>query len=136
MPFLAVSVAAKPNPVLSATIARELSQLTDAHLHKDPAVMAIAISYVDPEHWFAGGRSLAGADTKGFWLDIKVTDATNTKSEMADYIAAVFAMMARVLGAVHEHSYILVHAVPAAAYGFGGKTQELRFIAGRLETAA
>ncbi|TIU15018.1 MAG: 4-oxalocrotonate tautomerase, partial [Mesorhizobium sp.] len=26
-----------------------------------------------------------------------------------------------------------VHEVPAAAYGYGGKTQEFRFISGRLK---
>ena len=44
--------------------------------------------------------------------------------------------MTRLLGAVHHESYILVHEVPAAAYGFGGRTQEYRFIAGRIDRAA
>ena len=41
-----------------------------------------------------------------------------------------------VIGAVHEESYILVHEVPAAAYGCGGKTQEHRDVTSELAAAA
>ncbi|WP_263300728.1 tautomerase family protein [Azospirillum agricola] len=40
--------------------------------------------------------------------------------------------MAEVLGPLHEESYILVHEVQADAYGYGGRTQEHRCIAGKL----
>ena len=96
----------------------------------------LSVSYVDPRHWFAGGRSLVDAGTATFWLDIKVVDGTNTKPELASYIEAVFAAMSQLLGGVHEESYVLVHEVPAAAYGFGGRTQEFRFISGRLKADA
>jgi 4-oxalocrotonate tautomerase len=55
---------------------------------------------------------------------------------MADFIEVVFQAMARVLGALHDTSYIMVHEVPAAAWGFAGKTQEYRFVAGRIKNAA
>ncbi len=43
--------------------------------------------------------------------------------------------MSATLGRVHAESYVLVHEVSAAAYGFGGKTQEFRFISSRLQAA-
>jgi 4-oxalocrotonate tautomerase len=61
---------------------------------------------------------------------------TNTKAELAKYLEAVFATLSTTLGKTHTESYILVHEVPAASYGFGGKTQEFRFISGRLKQAA
>ena len=88
-----------------------------------------------PSH-HVGGKSLASQARNSFWLDIKVTAGTNTKSEMADYIEAVFQTMGRVLGALHDTSYAVVHEVPAAAWGFAGKTQEHRFVAGRIGSAA
>jgi 4-oxalocrotonate tautomerase len=135
MPIINVAVTGKPDPNLSARLAAEISELTKTHLRKDPTVTAIAVSYVDPQHWFAGGRSLAEHDQNSFWLDIKVVDGTNTKPELATYLSHVFAAMGSLLGNVHQESYILVHEVSAAAYGYGGKTQEFRFIAGRLEAA-
>jgi 4-oxalocrotonate tautomerase len=55
---------------------------------------------------------------------------------MAAYVEAIFSALTNTLGEVHNESYILVHEVPGASYGFGGKTQEFRFIEGRLKTAA
>ena len=136
MPIINIAVTGRPDPALSARIAAQVSALTRTHLRKDPTVTAIAVAYVDPQHWFAGGASLAAQGKSSFWLDIKVVDGTNTKPEMADYLAHVFAAMGEILGDVHPESYVLVHEVPAAAYGYGGKTQEFRFIAGRLESAA
>ena len=57
----------------------------------------------------------------------KITDETNTKSEKAEYICEVFEGFARLLGNLHEESYIYVQDVRAAAYGHGGQTQEHRF---------
>jgi 4-oxalocrotonate tautomerase len=136
MPILNISVSAHPDAALSEKIASELSELTRIKLHKDPAVTAVAITYIAPEHWIVGGESLASQGRNSFWLDIKVTAGTNTKSEMADYIEAVFRTMGRVLGALHETSYTVVHEVPAAAWGFAGKTQEHRFVASRIKSAA
>ena len=40
--------------------------------------------------------------------------------------------MSALLGDLHKESYIHVNEVAADAYGFGGLTQEHRFIAGKL----
>lgn len=133
MPMLNVLVAASPSPDRSRRIATMLSDLTARILGKDPAVTAVAISYVAAENWFAGGAALSDQRKAAYWLDIKITDATNTKAEMAEYIAAVHGAMEALLGPLHEESYVLVHPVPASAYGYGGLTQEYRFIAGKLE---
>lgn len=61
-----------------------------------------------------------------------MVDGTNTKHEKALYLAEVFALMRRILGDLHEESYVLVHEVPADAYGFGGPTQEHRYVAGKI----
>ena len=135
MPIITIAVTGKPDPDLSARLAAQITELTRAHLRKDPAVTAVAVSYIDPHHWFAGGKSLAAQERNSFWLDIKVVDGTNTKAEFADYLQSVFAAMENMIGPVHEESYILVHEVPAAAYGYGGKTQEFRFISGRMGKA-
>jgi 4-oxalocrotonate tautomerase len=132
MPIINIAVTGERDPALSAKIASTVSKLTAAHLRKDPTVTAIAVTYVDPRHWFAGGKSLAGSRQNSFWLDIKVVDGTNTKPELASYLQHIFTAMAELLGSLHSESYILVQEVSAAAYGYGGKTQEFRFISGQL----
>ncbi|MER8465052.1 4-oxalocrotonate tautomerase family protein [Mesorhizobium sp. M1396] len=135
MPIITVSVTGRPDAALSARIAKEVTEITATQLRKDPTITAVAVFYIDPQHWFAGGKSLAEHGTNTFWLDIKVVDGTNTKLELEAYLKAIFAAFGRLLGSVHEESYAFVHEVPAAAYGYGGKTQEFRFISGRLKAA-
>ncbi|HYD99567.1 MAG TPA: tautomerase family protein [Alphaproteobacteria bacterium] len=132
MPILNVKLAATRSAGLSERIAAGLVAITAEILRKRPEITAVAIDYVDPEDWIVGGRSLAAQGRSSFWLDIKVVDGTNTKDEKAAYIARVFAFMAEALGPLHPESYALVHEVPADAYGYGGLTQEHRYIAGRL----
>lgn len=136
MPIINVALSGKPDADRSRRLAARISELTQGHLRKDPKLTAIAFTHIDPEHWYAGGLSLAAQGLQSFWLDIKVVDGTNTKQEFEAYLAEIFDLMRRELGKLHEESYILVHEVPAAAYGYGGRTQEFRFISGRLKAAA
>ena len=136
MPIINVSVTGKPDAKLSAAVAKEATDITAKLLHKDPTITAVAVNYIDPQHWFAGGKSLAERGSNTFWLDIKVVDGTNTKLELEAYLKAIFEAFGRLLGSVHEESYAYVDEVSAAAYGYGGKSQEFRFISGRLEAAA
>jgi 4-oxalocrotonate tautomerase len=74
-----------------------------------------------------GGKLLSELGKNSFYCAIKITDETNTKDEKAQYIQEVFAGFARILGNLHEESYIHVQDVRATSYGFGGKTQEYRY---------
>ncbi|SMD09722.1 4-oxalocrotonate tautomerase family protein [Rhizobium sp. RU36D] len=127
MPILNVKVSATRSEELTRAIAALLMEHTQTILGKDPALTAIAISYVDPRDWIVGGRTLAEQGKSSFYFDIKVTDETNTKPEKARYIRAVFDGFAALLGDLHEESYIHIEDVRAAAYGYGGRTQEWRY---------
>ena len=136
MPLIPVSYSSsRHSSSLKADIASAVSELTAKILHKDPKVTAIIVKSVDPADWFAGGQSLAEQKLASFWLDIHVTEGTNTKDEKAAYIAAMFARMGELLGPLHNESYLHVDEVKGDAYGFGGLTQERRYIAGKLEVA-
>lgn len=133
MPYINVSVTGKPDAALSKKIASKVSGLTGDILKKDPSVTSISVTYVNPEHWFAGGRSLAEQGMQTYWLTISVTAGTNTKDEMAKYLQAVRDAFYEMLGGVNDVSYALVNEVPAPAYGYNGKSQEHRFIASQIE---
>ena len=136
MPLITISYStSREAPSLKGEIAAAVSELTAKILHKDPKVTAIIVKSVAPSDWFAGGKSLAEQKLASFWLDIHVTEGTNTKDEKAAYIAAVFKRMGELLGPLHTESYLHVDEVRADAYGFGGLTQERRYIAGKLNVA-
>lgn len=127
MPILNVKISARRSPEMTRKISATLLELTSRILGKDPKVTAIAIDYVDPEDWIVGGQTLAAQGRHSVYFDIKVTDETNTKAEKAQYIAEAFEVFSRLLGNLHEESYIYIQDVRAASYGYGGKTQEYRF---------
>ncbi|TFV75113.1 4-oxalocrotonate tautomerase family protein [Bradyrhizobium frederickii] len=136
MPLITVSfTTSRQSPSLKADIANAVSELTAEILHKDPKVTAIIVKSVDADDWFAGGKSLAEQKLASYWLDIHVSEGTNTKDEKAAYLAAMFKRMAEILGPLHPETYLHVDEVRGDAYGFGGLTQERRYIAGKLEVA-
>ena len=132
MPILQVKLSAHPTPEFSRLIAATLVEITARILHKRADITSVAVDYVAPEHWIVGGRSLAEQGKASFFLDIKIVDGTNTKDEKAHYQQEVFARMGELLGELHAESYIYVHDVRAEAYGFGGLTQEFRYIQAKL----
>jgi 4-oxalocrotonate tautomerase len=141
MPLITVTVSSPHHKVLDkAIIAAEVSRLSSSLLHKDPKVTAVIVDRVPPENWFCGGQSLMDVWLASFWLDVHVTEGTNTKDEKAAFIAAVHRTMEKLLGPLHEESYAHVHEVRDDAYGYGGVTQGRRYIerqfAGRTASAA
>jgi 4-oxalocrotonate tautomerase len=112
---------------MTKSISKILLELTSRILHKDPDVTAIAIEYINPEDWIVAGKSLAEHGKSSIYFDIKVTDETNTKAEKAQYIREAFDAFSKLLGDLHNESYIYVQDVRASSYGFSGLTQEYRY---------
>jgi 4-oxalocrotonate tautomerase len=127
MPILNVKVSGDRNPELAGKIANILTELTSRILRKDPRVTAIAIDFVPRDQWIVGGNTLAAQRKNSVYFDVKITDETNTKDEKERYIREAFAAFKSLLGELHEESYIYVQDVRAAAYGYGGLTQEHRY---------
>jgi 4-oxalocrotonate tautomerase len=131
MPILDLKLSAEPSRDLVAAASEILIELTTRILHKKRELISIAIDFVPPEHWVVGGATLADQHKRSFYLEIKIVDGTNLKDEKAAYLAAVFEAFGRLLGDLHEESYIHLHDVRADAYGYGGRTQEFRYIAAK-----
>lgn len=131
MPYLNVKLSVAPSAEIGAGIATRLTELTNSVLHKKRELTSIVVEYVPPAQWFVGGEALAVQDRVTFYLDIKVTDGTNTKDEKAAYVEQVFATVETLLGKLHPTSYIVIHEVRGDAWGYQGKTQEFRYVHGK-----
>jgi len=137
MPLITVTFSSQHGQIPSkAAIAAEVNRLSATFLNNDPKVTAIIVQRVEAEDWFAGGNSLADQGLASVWLDIHVTEGNKTKDEKAKFIAEAFKSMGKLLGPLHQESYIHVHEVRGDAYGYGGLTQERRYIAGKLALPA
>jgi len=127
MPYIHIQISGARDDALARRSAEAAAELTSGILHKDRALTAVVVEFIEPTHWFVAGRALAAAGPRSYHWMVSITDETNTKAEKASYIAAVHSAMSELLVDVAEHSYVHVADLRASAYGYGGKTQEFRY---------
>lgn len=127
MPILTVLLAAAPSDELARSVADDLLDITAHVLGKRADLTSIAVDFVQPSRWFVGGQAVSELELATAFVEIRVTDETNTKAEKARYVAAVHAALEHRLGRLHDTSYVQIQDVRAAAWGYGGRTQEARF---------
>ena len=124
MPILNVLISGPAQAQTTQQVAEMLANCTSQILRKKPELTSIAIRYIEPEHWIVGGQSLAVQGKSSAYVEIKITDETNTRAEKAAYIQAVYDGLLKLMPNLHHESYIHVDDVRAGAYGYGRKTEE------------
>ena len=128
MPFIHVRYSTPVEKDLRQPIAAFVTETTARILHKKAEVTAVAVEQVPASYWFIGGRSLADHRQATFFVEVRVTRGTNVKEEKAAYLREVFRGLESLLGPVHPESYVHVHEVEGDAYGYGGVSQEARWV--------
>ena len=126
MPHIVIHRSGTPDAAIDHRIVESVAGLTQSVLGKKLPVIAITLQHIAHDLWFIGGRPLSELGKNAFNLDISVTDETNTKAEKARFIKEIYAAFSDILGELHECSYVHVIDARAAAYGYGGRTQEYR----------
>ena len=116
--------------------ARLAAGLTARILDKDPKVTSVAVEVVSSTHWFVAGESLADQRLASFFLEVRISEGTNTKQQKEAFVAQAFAEFRELLGELHNESYVHVIDARSDAYGYGGRTQERRFIENRSPLGA
>jgi len=128
MPFIHVRYSTPVENDLRQPIAAFVTEATARILHKKAELTAVAVEQVPASHWFIGGRSLAEHRKATFFVEVRVTRGTNVKEEKATYLREVFRGLESLLGPVHPESYVHVHEAEGDAYGYGGVSQEARWV--------
>ncbi|MDQ2148958.1 tautomerase family protein [Alcaligenaceae bacterium C4P045] len=126
MPHIVIHLSGTPDPQLTRNVVDRVVDLTQSVLGKQQPVIAITVQYIAADAWFIGGETLADVNRTAFHLDISITDETNTKAEKARYVREIHAAIAALRPDLHEVSYVHLIDARAAAYGYGGLTQEYR----------
>jgi len=129
MPYISVKVAGNRSDQTASQIAAAVLENTSAILNKKKELTSVSVEFVEPQHWFIAGER-CGSGTS-FYLDIKITEGTNTKDQKALYVNRMFAAMESLLGTLHPASYIVVQDVRGDSWGYQGQTQEYRYIQGK-----
>jgi 4-oxalocrotonate tautomerase len=131
MPYLNLKLSISPSAETTERLALVLTDLTAQILRKKREVTSVAIECIQFAQWTIGGHSLDSKNSATFFLEVKVTEGTNTKDEKAAYVEAVFKAVASLLGETEPASYIVIQEVRADSWGYGGATQENRYIRGK-----
>ena len=131
MPYLNVKISEQGSPELTRQIADSLSALTGSILHKKQELTSVSIDYLDGSRWFVAGSAVSSQGRKTFFLEINITEGTNTKDEKARYVKEVYGSMESILGTLHPASYVVIRDVAADSWGYEGSTQEFRYIKGK-----
>jgi Uncharacterized protein, 4-oxalocrotonate tautomerase homolog len=128
MPFIHVRYSTPAERDLRQPIASFVTEITAKVLRKKADLTALAIEQVPADSWFIGGKSLAEHRKATFFIEVRVAVGTNLKEEKAAYLREVFRGMEALLGPVHPESYVHVHEATGDAYGYGGLSQEARWV--------
>lgn len=126
MPFLDIRLSAPCLPEKVAKIAERMTGLTVEVLGKRRDVTVAVVHCVAPGHWTVGGESLNVSGSSSFFLEVNVTEGTNTPAQKAAFVAAAFAAAEAILGKLDAASYVIVREVAADAWGYQGRTQAAR----------
>lgn len=107
-------------------LAQALTRLTALHLRKRPEVTAVMIDELPAGQWHIGGEPVQNPT---IYLEMSITQGTNTSAQKAAFIEATFTELQQQLGngaPLAPASYMIVREVAATDWGYGGQTQESR----------
>lgn len=123
MPFIAISVTGPALPEAAKTaLFQETTALMRDVMKKNAALTAVRIDAHPGGHWAIGGNPVPVAAH----MDIKITAGTNSDAEKAEMIRRSMEMLRRHVGALPEASYVVIHDLDGAAWGYDGQTQTAR----------
>jgi len=105
---------------------KKTTVLMNTIMGKRPEVTVVHIQESDPHLWATNASALTAEDPVGAYVDIKVTEGTNTPEEKAEMLSQTVKMLQDVAGAVQEACYVVIDDIPANSWGYNGKTQAAR----------
>ncbi len=89
-------------------------------------VTVVHIQESEPHLWATNAVALDTDSPVGAYVDIKVTEGTNTPEEKAEMLSETAKMLKEVVGVVQEACYVVIDDIPANSWGYNGKSQAQR----------
>lgn len=139
MPIINIQISTEINPKQAAKIARGSTRIMADILNKDMQLTAVTIHSISKSNWYIGAIDLEEKQTDSAFIDIKISENSNTSHEKSSAIRAFYALLEEIVGPIDNTSYVCLHEIPKTDWGYGGKTQEARRIkrnsTGSIDTA-
>jgi 4-oxalocrotonate tautomerase len=126
MPILTLILSTDVQLENGTELAQALTELSERVLHKRKEVTAVVFQRIDMNDWWIGGTRTLQPRAQ---LDIRVTQGTNTEIQKSEFVELAYGLLLQYLGSLeslHPTTYVTVHEVAAANWGYGGLTQHQR----------
>lgn len=123
MPLIQITLAGPTRP--EETVRRlqiETTRLMQEVLHKEAALTVVAVAQLPSGAVAAGGQPVAVAAS----LQALITAGGNDAAAKAAFVSAATRMLSAAIGETAAPIYVALHELPAAAWGYDGRTQAAR----------
>ncbi len=126
MPYINIRIAAALDNKQKQALYKKTTFLMNTIMRKRQEVTVVHIQESQPEQWSINFKQLSVDAPIGVYVDIKVTQGTNTTEEKKEMISQTIKMLQDIVGAIQEASYVVIDDIPADSWGYDGKTQAMR----------
>lgn len=126
MPYINIRLGATLDASQHKQLYAKTTSLMKTIMSKRPEVTVVHIQESEPRFWSTDASVLGENDPVGAYVDIKVTEGTNTPEEKAEMISETVKMLKESVGVVQEACYVVIDDIPANSWGYNGKTQAER----------
>ncbi len=126
MPYINIRIGCKINDKQRKQLNEKTTHFTNVFMGKRREVTVVHIMESEPQQWATHSNKLSEKEPVGAYVDIKVTDGTNTSDQKAEMIYKTATMLKEIIGTIQKACYVVIHDIPANSWGYNGGTQEAR----------
>lgn len=126
MPYINIRLGTNLNDEQRIQLFEQTTSLMNTVMRKRREVTVVHIQESESQQWSTNSIPLTTKSPVGAYVDIKVTDGTNTVEEKAEMVSQTVNMLKDVVGTIQEACYVVIDDLPADSWGYNGKTQAAR----------
>jgi len=126
MPYINIRLGTTLENSQKTKLFEKTTELMNTVMHKKREVTVVHIQESAPQQWASNALMLSNEHPTGAYVDIKVTQGTNTHAEKSEMIKQTIIMLQEVIGAIQEACYVVIDEIPAESWGYNGYTQAAR----------
>ncbi|MCW8932824.1 MAG: tautomerase family protein [Gammaproteobacteria bacterium] len=126
MPYINIRLGAMLDETQKQELYKQTTSLMNTIMRKRREVTVVHIHESSPSQWSTNGVQLSVNDATSVYVDIKVTQGTNTPEEKKEMIAQTITMLQEIVGTIQEACYVVIDDIPGDSWGYNGKTQAMR----------
>ena len=126
MPYINIRLGCKLDDKQRNQLNEKTTHFMNTIMGKRREVTVVHIMESEPQQWATNSNELTEKEPVGAYVDIKVTDGTNTSDQKAEMIYKTVNMLKEIVGTIQEACYVVIDDIPADSWGYNGKTQKAR----------